>query len=199
MMWWQQLLDWAGTTGSEILAALLSLAGVGLAVKAWRISWPVSAAGTVLYGLIFLHEKFYSDAVLQIVFLGLQVYGFIKWAPEANLHIRKMRRTHWISVLSFTPLAWVLWTWVITINLPDARMPWIDSLCVAISVAAVVLQAYKLLESWWFWIVADIIYVPMFVIAGKHVTGALYAIFIAIAFAGLLSWKKLEKENAALF
>lgn len=198
MIWWQLLMEWSGTVEAEIMAAALSLIGVGLAVKAWRVSWPVSAAGTVLYGLIFLHEKFYSDATLQIVFLGLQVYGFIKWAPEAKLHIRKMNRTHWINVLSFTPLAWVLWTWVITINLPDARMPWIDSLCVAISVAAVLLQARKLLESWWFWIVADMIYVPMFISAGKHVTGALYAIFIVLAVAGLLNWKKLEKEAVAL-
>jgi nicotinamide mononucleotide transporter PnuC len=197
-MWWQQLLEWAGTSDAEIIAALLSLAGVGLAIKALRVSWPINAAGTVLYGLIFLHEKFYSDALLQVVFLALQVYGFIKWAPEFNLSIRSMKRPQWINVLTFTPIAWVLWTWYLTSNLSDARMPWVDSLCVAISVAAVVLQAYKFLENWWFWIVADIIYVPMFFSAGKYVTAALYAIFIAIAIAGLLNWRRMKKQDSVL-
>ena len=53
----------------------------------------------------------------------------------------------------------------------------------------------KILENWVLWIVADIVYVPMFVYKGLAVTAALYAIFLALAALGLRSWWRSYHTN----
>ena len=46
----------------------------------------------------------------------------------------------------------------------------------------------KILENWVLWIVADVVYVPMYIYKGLPVTAALYAVFLGLAVIGLRSW-----------
>jgi nicotinamide mononucleotide transporter len=54
----------------------------------------------------------------------------------------------------------------------------------------VVLQAQRKWENWILWLLADLIYVPMYVLADRTLTAALYSIFLFIALAGLRSWHR---------
>jgi nicotinamide mononucleotide transporter len=57
------------------------------------------------------------------------------------------------------------------------------------------MQAKRWIEHWYLWILADIIYVPMFYLGDQIITAGLYFIFIGLAYFGLKQWKK---EKAAL-
>jgi nicotinamide mononucleotide transporter len=56
------------------------------------------------------------------------------------------------------------------------------------------MQAKRWYESWFLWIIADIIYVPMFFLGDQPITAALYLVFIFLAIFGLLEWKKAIKK-----
>jgi nicotinamide mononucleotide transporter len=90
-----------------------------------------------------------------------------------------------------TLLGWVLWTLLLLKIKPDANLPWLDSFAAALSVLAILLQAYKKVENWLVWMLADLIYIPMYLKAEMPVTALLYAIFLLIAFAGWRQWKRL--------
>jgi nicotinamide mononucleotide transporter len=48
----------------------------------------------------------------------------------------------------------------------------------------------KILENWLLWIVADIVYVPMYIYKALYVTAGLYAVFLVLAIMGFVQWRR---------
>jgi nicotinamide mononucleotide transporter len=174
----------------EIAAVALSFAGVLLAIKPYILNWPVSMAGTLLYSWVFYECHLYSDMVLQFVFIGIQTLGWWQWALKktAESPISSLTPWQWLAE-SLTFLAgWYGWTRIILLWAPDAAMPWLDSFTASISVWAIALQARRKWGNWILWLLADIIYIPLYISMGKPLTAGLYAVFLALAVIGLRSW-----------
>jgi nicotinamide mononucleotide transporter len=68
--------------------------------------------------------------------------------------------------------------------------PWLDAVTTALSLAAQFLLNRKLLEHWLFWILADAVYVYLYVSRGLFLTAVLYATFGGLCLAGLRTWRK---------
>jgi nicotinamide mononucleotide transporter len=174
----------------EIAAVALSLAGVLLAIKPYILNWPVSMAGTLLYIWIFYDCRLYSDMFLQFVFVGIQIFGWWQWSLKRNdvTHTTSLTRWQWLAESLTFFAGWYLWTKLILLWAPDAAMPWLDSFTASLSVWAIAMQARRKWENWILWILADIIYIPLYISVGKPLTAGLYAVFLALAGIGFRSW-----------
>lgn len=76
--------------------------------------------------------------------------------------------------------------------------PWPDAITTALSLTAQVLLCRKRLENWWFWIAADLIYIPMYVARGLSLTALLYVVFLVLCVIGLRTWRAgLERRAEA--
>ncbi len=175
---------------TEMAAVVLSLAGVLLAIKPYTANWPVSMLGTLLYAWIFYDCRLYSDMVLQFVFIGVQVYGWWKWAQKTGQEspitsVKPLRRL--LEALLFFA-GWYVWTRLLLTWAPGAAKPWLDSFTASLSVWAISLQARRKWENWILWLLADAIYIPLYISVGKPLTAGLYALFLVLAFVGLRSW-----------
>lgn len=193
---------WASAPWFEPLAVAFSLAAVALAVRPYALNWPVAMIGTAMYFIIFRNVKLYSDMLLQLVFIGLQIYGWWQWSRRKqgeSLPITRIVAGYWPRLALFTLAGWLAWTFTVIRIRPDAAMPWMDGLTAALSVLAIVLQAGKKLENWWIWILADLIYIPLYLNMDLPWTAALYAVFVLIAIAGERNWRRqLNAAGSAL-
>lgn len=82
-------------------------------------------------------------------------------------------------------------------SLAEFRMatPYLDTFTTGAAFAAMWLMANKKLESWIFWIIVNIVSIPLYFVKGYGFTGIQYFIFLVLAFYGYSSWKKtLLKE-----
>ena len=71
----------------------------------------------------------------------------------------------------------------------DASLPWADSLLLAGSLIGSVWAARRRLESWWVWIIVDVLYVGLYLRKELYLTSVLYAAFVVLAVLGLKRWR----------
>jgi nicotinamide mononucleotide transporter PnuC len=180
------------TTWAELLGFVTGAVNVWLVVRQNVLNWPIGIANVMLLGLIFFDSRLYADAGLQVVYVVLQVYGWWQWLyggrDRTALVTRRTRSTEWIFLAVATATATGVLTWVLS-TWTDSDVPFWDALTTSISLAATYGQSRKLLESWWLWIAADLVYIPLYFHKELYLTSGLYVIFLGLCVAGLIAWR----------
>ena len=72
---------------------------------------------------------------------------------------------------------------------------YIDNLTTAIFFVGMWLMANRKIESWFFWILGDVISVPLYLYKGLTFTSLQYLIFTFIAISGYYTWKKILNRS----
>ena len=180
------------------VAAVAGAVSVYLSARENIWSWPTAIVNVGLYIIVFFQSGLYSDMGLQAVYLVLSIYGWYQWlyggAGRTQLKVSRATSREWVvsSVIAF-----VFWLILgrLTSRLPGVALPYLDSGLTTVSLVAQWMMTRKIIENWVLWIVADIVYVPMYVYKGLNVTAALYALFLVLAVIGLRSWWRSYREN----
>jgi nicotinamide mononucleotide transporter len=83
-------------------------------------------------------------------------------------------------------------------NLTNFRegTPYLDTFTTGIFFAAMWLMANKKIEHWLFWIVGNIVSIPLYFVKGYGFTGIQYTLFLILAIQGYILWKRnLDKKK----
>lgn len=186
------LVEWVG--------AAAGLACVWLVARANIWNWPVSILNTTLYFVVFLRASLYADAALQVVFTALGIYGWWSWrfggAGGAELPLRRATRAE-VAIAAGASLGGTALSALLLAGATDSPVPIWDSSVLVLSLAATWAQARKILESWWVWILVDLISVPLYVARELYPTAVLYTLFLALCLLGLRRWTVLLREQTA--
>ncbi|MEG2359668.1 nicotinamide riboside transporter PnuC [Acinetobacter sp.] len=181
----------------EIAAFILNVLGVWLTSKQYRICWLVNIIAVMLYMIIFYQVHLYADALLQGVFIIMQLYGWLSWTKASAakpLHAGYMNQAVMArSLLIGTAAGLVLGLLFSTYT--QASLPWLDSMLASFSLVASYWAARKYIESWAMWCVLDAIYVLMYLHKSLNLTAFLYFIFILLALNGWRMWKSQWKTG----
>ena len=179
-------------TWVELIAALVSAWGVWLTARRRSWCWPVGLVSVLAYTWVFVDAKLYSDALLQLAFAVLIVYGWYRWLQHMGTDGRvevaalppRQAATHiLIGIFGALALGAAMYSWT------DAALPWLDAALTAFSLVAQWWQARRHIAAWWLWIVVDVIYVGEYVYKHLLITSVLYAGFVALAVIGWRSWR----------
>ncbi|MCX4773496.1 Nicotinamide riboside transporter PnuC [Streptomyces sp. ADI92-24] len=167
---------------------------VRLVARQHLANWPIGIANNLFFILLFTQSGLYADAGLQIVFIALAAYGWWTWTHGGGpgtdgLPVRSTTRAEWVLLLA----AGVVGTLALTVLLDratDSTVPFWDALTTALSLAATYGQCRKLVESWWLWIAADVVYIPLYAYKELYLTSLLYAGFLTLCLIGLRNWRR---------
>ncbi|MQY16871.1 Nicotinamide riboside transporter PnuC [Streptomyces sp. RB5] len=166
---------------------------VWLVARQHIANWPIGIANNVLFILLFTDSGLYADAGLQVVFIALACYGWWSWlhgnAPGDHLAVRRTTRTEWAWLLAAGAAGFAA-LWLLLDRATDSTVPQWDALTTALSLMATYGQCRKLIESWWIWIAADIVYIPLYAYKELYLTSLLYVGFLALCVAGLIGWRR---------
>ncbi len=183
----------------ELAAAALGLVNVALVARRSLWNYPFGIAMVALYFFVFADAKLYSDALLQIFFLVIQLYGWWNWSRsdrvDHGVAVGRLSTSARVGWIVGTALASIVWGAMMA-RFTDAAAPYADAAVAGMSVAAQILQSQRRVESWLLWIAVDILAVGLFWSRGLVPTAILYAIFLGMAVWGLLAWRaKLGAER----
>lgn len=188
----------------ELIGTLFGLISVYLASRANILTWATGIINEVFLFILFFQVQLYADMLLQVYFFVVTLFGWYNWKhkPKQNS----------IYTIDFKAKVWILVTIIIGtivagfffanihLYLPqyfktEASFPFADSFVMILSIIATVLLAQKKIETWYLWIVVDVVCVFLFFKKGIVFLGIEYLVFLGLATYGLLNWKKEMKNG----
>jgi nicotinamide mononucleotide transporter len=172
---------------------------VWLVVREHLWNWPVGLANNVFFFVLFWRGRLFADMGLQVVYFGLGIYGWLNWLfggqNRTILEISRTKRTEWLVLVAGIPLCtFALRELLIAVN---GAAPFWDSLTTILSLAAQYLLCRKRFENWFFWIAADVIYIPLYLSRHLPLTALLYALFLAMCLVGVWQWNRRLRKGTA--
>jgi nicotinamide mononucleotide transporter len=168
----------------EFTAAVASFVGVYLGTTGKRITWPWWVLSSSLYGVFFYQVDLFASALLQIVFIGAAIYGWIGWAPTGavpgTISTRNRIRLVLGTLVSVAVLSPVL------ANI-GAAATWTDAFILIASIVAQLLMVYEKYETWVLWLIVNFVATVQYLTLGYWFTALLYGVFAIVA---ILGWKR---------
>ncbi len=183
----------ASTSWGEVVGFVTGALCVWLVARQNLWNWPIGILNNLAFLALFATSGLYADSGLQVVYLGLALYGWWSWlrggVARTPLPVSRTTSAQWLwlavaGVVLTGALVWILTTRT------SSTVPWPDAITTVLSLLATWGQTRKKVESWWLWIAADVIYVPLYAYKGLWLTAILYVGFLALCVLGLRSWSK---------
>lgn len=188
----------------EAIAIIFGLLSVWYSKRENILVYPTGLISTAIYVYILLVYELLGDMLINAYYFSMSIYGWYLWT-------RKVDQTHFIPVTKMTKkergIAIILFVSTIVLvaavyELFDKWQSWysyVDILTTAIFFVGMWLMAKKKLENWTYWIIGDIISIPLYLFKGMVLSSFLYAILTIIAVYGYIAWKKnLNKSPQSL-
>ena len=181
--------------GLELLAFSFGIISVIYAKKENILVYPTGIICTVITVYLLYKAQYFGDMMMNIYYSLMSIYGWWNWSRiENDKYLLKITRfsKNDLGLTLFLFLLTVTITYAVyTFNLTEIKIPnYIDMFTSGIFFTAMWLMANKKLESWMFWIIGDIITVPLYAYRGLGMLSLQYIIFTILAIQGYIEWKK---------
>jgi|TARA_Y100000287_G_scaffold123991_1_gene99935 nicotinamide mononucleotide transporter len=183
----------------EIIAVFFGFLSVWFSKNNNVLVFPTGMINTSIFVYLLLKWSLLGDMIINVYYFIMSIYGWYFWLKGTNnteSPISKVSNTDiriivllFISSSVFVSLVYTFFDkW-------ETIVSYIDILTTAIFFAAMWLMAKRKVESWIFWIVGNIISVPLYLHKGLAFTSIQYFIFTVIAIAGYIKWKELYNKQ----
>ncbi|MBW2960383.1 nicotinamide riboside transporter PnuC [Mesonia aestuariivivens] len=200
-----EIFDWLFAQYQDIPTYLvvLEIAGVVFGILSVIFSkmnniwvYPTGLVSTFLYVYILQYYGLLGDMLINAYYFLMSIYGWYVWTrkvdgqhhtPITKTTKSEQKQTVLIfiaTVLGITLLYESFDKW-------EAWYSYTDIFTTAIFFVGMWLMAKKKIENWIYWIIGDIISVPLYFYKGLMFSAVLYLVLTVIAFYGYFSWKKL--------
>lgn len=205
----QQIVDTASSLDVwGILALVFGLLAVWFLIKESIWTWPSGILYVLVSFVIFWKARLFGDFLLHILYLILNCYGWYYWLYGKNkeakeeLPVSTSSPTEMLIVLVPTLAGIYIFGYflqhlpVYIEGLPAAALPYWDSTTSVLSITGMWLTAKKKIESWYYWLLVDILATGIYFYKAIYFLAVLYMVYIVMAVMGYLAWKKsLEKQR----
>lgn len=201
----------------ETVAVIFGLLSVYFSILKNIWVYPTGIVSTGLYIYLMLHFGLLGDMLINVYYTVMSVYGWILWSNHADDHIhvvvKRASLKEWkVGVLLF--LASLFFVGLIyyykpaidigfslaNVQLGLYHLDWanyLDIFTTSLFLVGMYFMARRNIENWLFWIVADIICVPMMQYKGLSLTALQYLIFTVMAIIGYFEWQKTLNQSGA--
>jgi len=177
----------------ETAAVLFGIVSVYLSVRENIASWPTAIVNVTLYIFVFQRARLYADMALQVVYIGISLYGWYEWLHggrgKSRLAVSRGNR-RLAAVLAGIGLAAAALLGTLLARYTNAALPYLDATTTTTSLIAQWMMARKILENWIVWVAVDVVYIGMFVYKSLVLTAGLYAVFLVLSLMGYFQWRR---------
>src|SRR4029434_3142347 len=183
----------------EVAGFVTGALSVWLAVRQNPWNWPMGVANAVCFLVLFWQARLYGDMALQLLFIAICLLGWYRWlfggAGHSRLHVTRITARNAMVYAFLGASATAAFTPYLR-SVGDAS-PLADALTTVLSIEAQYMMTRKVIEHWWVWMAADIIYIWLYTSRHLYLTSLLYVIFFAMCVIGLRDWRRYSAAHQA--
>jgi len=179
----------------EIIAVIFGFLSVWYSKQNNILVYPTGIVSTMIFVYLLWQWQLLGDMMINAYYFSMSIYGWYIWT-------RKVDPEHYTPITSTTNkekkqsvfifIGTLLFVFAVY-EYFDKWNNWtayVDTVTTAIFFVGMWLMAKKKIENWIYWIVGDIISVPLYFYKGLTFTSLQYLVFTIIAIYGYKAWKK---------
>ena len=187
----------------EIIAVLTGITSVWFSKKENILLYPIGTVSVLIWIYLCWIGEIYSQAVINLFFLIMNIYGWYNWSRKDNSEINKVQikfsslKENLIIIIVAALLTLLIYSALSNVEILNFNWKFVlmESFITTLNFIAMWLMAWKRVENWVLWIIGDIFCIPLFVFKEYYLSVAQFSIFIIIAFMGYFEWRKKALKN----
>ena len=178
----------------ELIAVSFGIASVIFAKNENILVFPTGIISTILYIIICYKFILYGDMLINIYYTFMSLYGWYVWSFKVsgeNVVITTSKKDD-VAKSIFIFLSTIVIISCIYVYFDRMRnmTDYLDTFTTAIFFTAMWLMANKKIEHWIFWIIGNLISIPLYFVKGLGFSSIQFTIFLILAIIGYREWKK---------
>lgn len=190
-----------GDIALETLAVVLGIASVWLAKQNKIAVYPTGMVSTAIFVYLLWKWLLLGDMLINAYYFLMSAYGWYFWTRKNETEVRhpiasSTTTEKIIGGLLFTATLFGVYQVYRLFDMWHSWTAYVDTFTTALFFVGMWLMARRKIENWIFWIVGDLISIPLYFYKGLTLTSLQYVIFTVIAFYGYRAWK--HEHNATL-
>ena len=152
-----------------------------------RVNYILGLINYLLMGYVAFKNNLYGIFFFYIfVFSPLQIKGFFTWKKnlnkEGNVQAREFTLKNSIITTISCIIGSCLLGYILTL-MPNQRLAFMDATSNCINLCGVILMILRFKESWWLWLINNIIDLLIWIITTiNHGEGAIMMLFVSIGY-----------------
>ncbi len=188
----------------ELVAGAFTIASVVYSKKNNVLVFPTGMICTAIFVYLLLKWGLLGDMIINGYYFIMSIYGWHLWTRKKDgktvIPISKTtKKQHLISLGLFIITFVFVFIVYAAFDKFNHWSAYLDTITTALFFVAMWLMAKRKIENWIYWIIGDIITVPLYFYKGLTFSSILYFVLTIIAIYGYLAWKKnLNKIQAVV-
>jgi nicotinamide mononucleotide transporter len=183
----------------EIVAVIFGLLSVWCAKKDNIWVFPTGLVSTLIFVYLLWKWVLWGDMMINGYYFIMSIYGWYYWTrkegeavafPISKTSTSEKQTAIILFIFTVVFVALVYYFF-------DKFTTWyayIDTFITGIFFVGMWLMAKRKVENWIFWIIGDLISIPLYFAKGYTFTSFQYLVFTVVAIFGYLEWKKISNN-----
>ena len=179
----------------EIIAVIFGLLSVWFSKQNKILVYPTGLISTSIFVYLLLKWGLLGDMMINAYYFIMSLYGWYIWTRKVDAEhytpiTRVTKKENITSVFIFIGTIIFVFTVYQVFDKWNSWTAYVDTVTTAVFFVGMWLMAKRKVENWIYWIIGNLISIPLYFYKGFTFTSFQYLIFTILAFYGYNAWKK---------
>ena len=200
----------------ETIATLFGIISVYYTYKRNIWVYPTTIISTFIFIYLFFNWGLYGETIINVYYTSMAIYGWILWqknleADHKHVDVSWATKKEYLYATLLFALSFIFiltiyyfrpviqngfdFSFINQCKLHYSKIDFVDASTTAIFLIGMWMMARRKIDNWYFWIIGDLIMIPLMIYKGAVITSVQYIVLLILSFIGLIDWIKSAKNS----
>ena len=185
----------------EFLGVFFGILSVIFSLRANIWLYPEGIISTSIFIYLTFFDSLYGEMIINIYYTLMSFYGWVIWKKHKdknkiiNISFSSGKDYLYTAVLFMFSLGLTFMIYKYSDKLKENYI-WVDMFTTGIFFCGMYQMAARKIESWFFWMIGNLISIPLYFYKGLALTSLQFIVFSILSIQGYFSWKRRIRNKS---